>query len=103
MSTETSPTDDVTDDLEEIEVDLSDLNDDSGSVLRDVKKVFRVLFVLIGLAEVVAPRRTVDTVLDKTTKGDESGAKEWVYQLARIDGIATLIWVVVTEAEERLD
>lgn len=49
---------------------------------------------LLGLAELVAPRKVVDFWMDLAVTDDsEVELRSWVYTAARIEGILVLLWV----------
>ncbi|WP_424016932.1 hypothetical protein ACOZ4N_13735 [Halorientalis pallida] len=50
---------------------------------------------LLGLAELLAPRKVVDFWMDLAVTDDsEVELRPWVYTAARIEGILILLWVV---------
>ncbi|RXK50263.1 hypothetical protein [Halorientalis pallida] len=50
---------------------------------------------LLGLTELLAPRKVVDFWMDLAVTDDsEIELRPWVYTAARIEGILILLWVV---------
>lgn len=63
--------------------------------------VLRLALGLLGIAEVVWPRRTVDFWMNLAAKGDEAVELEsWVYTVARLEGILILLWVFAAARRE---
>lgn len=62
-------------------------------VRRDM--LVRLALGLLGLVELLWPRRTVDFWMDLATANDEVVAlRPWVYTAARVEGVLILAWVL---------
>jgi hypothetical protein len=53
----------------------------------------RIAALLLGLAELLRPRRVVDFWMNLATDGDGS-PRRWVYTAARIEGLLLVLWAV---------
>lgn len=57
--------------------------------------VVRLVLLALGVLELVFPRRVVDFWMRRAAAGDEEVAlRPWVYTMARVEGIAILVWVL---------
>lgn len=57
--------------------------------------LLRLCLAVLGLAELVWPRRTVDFWMDlATASGQDVELRPWVYAAARIEGVLILLWVL---------
>lgn len=55
--------------------------------------ILRLALVLLGLVELLWPRRVVDFWMRLASKGrTDVELRSWVYTTARIEGIAILLW-----------
>lgn len=55
----------------------------------------RVLLFAVALAELLVPRQFVDFWMRlATTPDSEVELRDWVYTVARIEGLVILLWVV---------
>lgn len=55
--------------------------------------LLRIAVLLLGLAEILRPRRVVDFWMTLATDGDGS-PRRWVYAAARIEGLLLVLWAV---------
>ncbi|MFD1647080.1 hypothetical protein [Haloarchaeobius litoreus] len=62
--------------------------------------MFRTLLALLGLAELLAPRRVVDFWMGLATKSDDVELRRWVYTAARIEGVLILLWLLTSGDDE---
>jgi hypothetical protein len=62
-----------------------------------------LLLGVIGLAELLAPRRVVDLWFDLATTGDGSEPRPWVYTAARLEGLLVLLWLLSRRRGETSD
>lgn len=64
--------------------------------------LLRLALGLLGLVEVLWPRRTVDFWMDLATDGGEAvELRPWVYTAARVEGVLILLWVFGTAGRGR--
>jgi hypothetical protein len=57
--------------------------------------VTRLALLVIGVLEALFPRRMVDFWMRRAAKGGEDVAlEEWVYTIARVEGIVIVLWVL---------
>jgi hypothetical protein len=64
--------------------------------------VTRLALLVIGVLEALFPRRMVDFWMRRAAKGGEEVAlKEWVYKIARIEGIVIVLWVLTRRGRSR--
>lgn len=61
--------------------------------------VLRTLLVLLGLAELLAPRRVVDFWMGLAAKSDDVELRRWVYTAARMEGLVILLWALTRNRE----
>lgn len=54
--------------------------------------VLRVLALVVGLLELLAPRRLVDFWMGLATKDGE--LRPWVYTAARVEGVVLVLWAL---------
>ncbi|MFC4406862.1 hypothetical protein [Haloarchaeobius iranensis] len=54
----------------------------------------RTLLGLLGLAELLAPRRFVDFWMRLATTSEDVELRRWVYTAARLEGLAILLWLL---------
>lgn len=63
--------------------------------------VLRVVLGLVGLAELVWPRETVDFWVGLAVSDPgEVDLRPWVYTAARVEGLLILLWVLATLRRE---
>ncbi|MFC6824090.1 hypothetical protein [Halopelagius fulvigenes] len=64
------------------------------------------ILLVLGIAELVAPRRVVDFLMGLATEeGSDVELRQWVYTAARVEGAVILLWVLwrsVTKRAARL-
>ncbi|MFC6989048.1 hypothetical protein ACFQJD_10640 [Haloplanus sp. GCM10025708] len=53
-----------------------------------------LLLGVLGLLEVLAPKRVVDLWYELATEGDDHELRSWVYTAARIEGVLILLWIL---------
>ncbi|MFB6101358.1 MAG: hypothetical protein ABEJ73_02200 [Haloplanus sp.] len=53
----------------------------------------RLAALVLGVAELLRPRRVVDFWMDLAAEGDVT-IRSWVYTAARIEGILLVLWAV---------
>lgn len=59
--------------------------------------LIRAALGLIGLAELVRPRETVDFWMGLAAENpDAVDLRPWVYTAARVEGVLILVWVLAT-------
>jgi len=57
--------------------------------------VIRIALVVLGVLELLFPRRLTDYVMDVTTVGETTYEyKPWVYKLARLEGLVFILIAV---------
>lgn len=57
--------------------------------------VLRKTLLVLGIAELVAPRRVVDFWMGLATEeGSDAELRPWVYTAARVEGAVLLLWVL---------
>jgi hypothetical protein len=57
--------------------------------------IVRALFAVFGLIEMLFPERLVDTMMDlATTDKSEVEFRPWVYTVARLEGLAIVVFVL---------
>lgn len=57
--------------------------------------VLRTLLLALGIAEILRPRQLVDFWMRVAVRGGESvELREWVYSIARLEGIVIVLWVL---------
>ncbi|WP_324663668.1 hypothetical protein [Haloarcula sediminis] len=56
----------------------------------------RILLVVVGLAELLAPRKVVDFWMGLATTDPDVELRPWVYTAARLEGVAILLWVLAS-------
>lgn len=54
--------------------------------------VLRTLALVLGLLELLAPRRLVDFWMGLATKDGE--LRPWVYSAARVEGVLLVLWAL---------
>lgn len=60
----------------------------------------RILFVLLGLLEIVFPKQLVDFWMNLAAADDDVDLKSWVYTAARIEGAVFLLWALRNRRSE---
>ncbi|GAB6860135.1 hypothetical protein ACFR97_11695 [Haloplanus litoreus] len=55
--------------------------------------LLRIAVLVLGLAEVLRPRRLVDFWMNLATDGDGS-PRRWVYAAARVEGLLLVLWAL---------
>jgi len=57
--------------------------------------VFRPLLFVVGLVELLAPRRMVDFWMDlAVTPDSDVELRPWVYTVARLEGLIIVLWAL---------
>ncbi|QDX41513.1 hypothetical protein [Salarchaeum sp. JOR-1] len=57
--------------------------------------LLRVLALLVGVFELVVPRRFVDVWMDvAATDGQDVELESWVYVAARLEGVVLVAWAL---------
>ena len=55
----------------------------------------RTVLLVVGLLELIAPRRMVDFWLDlAVTPDSEVELRPWVYTVARLEGLVIVLWAL---------
>ncbi|WP_256296133.1 hypothetical protein [Haloarchaeobius salinus] len=62
--------------------------------------LLRTFLALVGLAELLAPRRFVDFWMRLATKSDDVEPRRWVYTVARLEGLVILLWLLTRGDDE---
>ncbi|WP_257300728.1 hypothetical protein [Haloarchaeobius sp. FL176] len=57
----------------------------------------RTFLALVGLAELLAPRRVVDFWMRLAATSDDVELRRWVYTAARLEGLAILLWLLTRD------
>ncbi|MBX0295356.1 hypothetical protein [Haloarcula nitratireducens] len=55
---------------------------------------FRLLLLVIGLVELLAPKKMVDFWMGLASKDDDVELRPWVYSVARLEGAVIVLWVL---------
>ncbi|MFC6872728.1 hypothetical protein [Halobellus marinus] len=55
--------------------------------------LLRVAALVIGILELLAPRKVVDFWMSLAAEGDVD-LRSWVYTAARIEGVALVVWAL---------
>lgn len=64
--------------------------------------ILRLLVLVTGLLELLAPRKLVDFWLNvATTENSDVELRPWVYTLARLEGAVLVLWVVARQRRNR--
>ena len=61
---------------------------------RNDSMAIRILLLALGLAELLAPRRVVDGWMNLATTESDVELRPWVYTVARLEGLAVVLWVL---------
>ncbi|MBV0924149.1 hypothetical protein KTS45_08010 [Halomicroarcula limicola] len=55
---------------------------------------FRLLLLVIGLVELLAPKQMVDFWMGLASKDDDVELRPWVYSVARLEGAVIVLWLL---------
>jgi len=56
--------------------------------------VLGTLLFVVGLLELLVPKRMVDFWMDLAVEGDDVELKSWVYTVARVEGLIIVLWLL---------
>jgi hypothetical protein len=56
--------------------------------------IVRTLLLVLGVAEILAPRRFVDFWMELAVEGGDAEVRDWVYTAARVEGLLIVLWVL---------
>jgi hypothetical protein len=56
--------------------------------------IVRTLLLVLGVAEILAPRRFVDFWMTLAVEGSDAEVRDWVYTAARVEGLLIVLWVL---------
>jgi hypothetical protein len=59
----------------------------------------RALLLVLGLAELLAPKRVVDFWMNLATTESDVELRSWVYTVARLEGLVIVLWVLAAGRE----
>jgi hypothetical protein len=54
----------------------------------------RLLLLVVGLVELLAPQKVVDFWMNVATESGDAELKPWVYTVARVEGALIVLWVL---------
>jgi len=54
----------------------------------------RTFLLVVGLLELLAPRKTVDFWMKLAAKEGEVELRPWVYTVARLEGVIIVLWLL---------
>ncbi|WP_135305316.1 hypothetical protein [Haloarcula amylovorans] len=55
---------------------------------------FRLLLLVTGLVELLAPKKMVDFWMGVAAKDDDVELRPWVYSVARLEGAIIVLWLL---------
>jgi len=56
--------------------------------------LLRIAALVLGVLELLRPRRVVDFWMNLATEGDDVSLRPWVYTAARIEGVFLVLWAL---------
>jgi hypothetical protein len=61
----------------------------------------RLVLLVLGILELLFPRRVVDFWMRRATKQEvDVDLRQWVYTMARVEGIVILVWLFARPSDE---